>query len=442
MAQIEKRGDSYRIVVSRGYINGKQARIRSTYKPPEGLTKHQEEVAVKKYAADFEARVLADRTHGDRMRLKELYALWKDNYVLKELEPSIQDDYMMYAERLILPALGSYLLPDLTPLIVDKFLRSFESGGRLDGKDCGYSAKTISFIRCVLSGMFQYAVQYGMLQLNPCNQIRRNNKRVSAPEKPKIFTPEQVGIFLELLDKPIPIMSKPSTQKRNGKIVNVSSYNTGKFLYVPSKYKLAFYILIFSGMRRGELLALKWSDIDYMRGTISITKATGKKLQNGHGEQYEKTPKTKSGYRTISVPDTVLKLCKEYQQEQRRHIIAMGTAWKGFRTLATIDQNFIFTQENGTQMDIDTPYKEFHRIINCYNLTVPEEQQLPLIPLHGLRHTNATLLIANDADIKTVMTRLGHNDVSVTLGIYAHALQERDKKAADTLEQVLLHKQA
>ena len=122
--------------------------------------------------------------------------------------------------------------------------------------------------------------------------------------------------------------------------------------------------------------------------------------------------------------------------------MAMGTAWKGFRTLATIDQNFIFTQENGRQMCKDTLSREFHRIINCYNLTVPEEQKLPQIPLHGLRHTNATLLIANDADIKTVMNRLGHSDVSVTLGIYAHALQERDKKAADTLEQVLLHKQA
>ncbi|MGN8907018.1 tyrosine-type recombinase/integrase [Bacillota bacterium HCP28S3_F12] len=442
MARIQKRGQSYRIFVSRGYVNGKQMRETTTYKPPEGLTKHQEEVAVKKYAADFEARVLADRTHGDRMRLKELYALWKDNYVLKELEPSVHSDYINYAERQILPVFGSYYLPDITPLMVDKFLRSFETGGRLDGKEGGYSAKTIAYIRCIFSSMLHYAVQYGLLQLNPCNQIRRNNRKVEAPKKLKYFTPEQAGDFLNLLNTPIPVMSKPSTQKRNGKVVNIQSYFTGCYLNVQLKYKVAYNLLIFTGMRRGELLALKWSDIDFEHGIISINKAMGSRVEDGHNVQYEKSPKTSSGYRSVSIPASVLKMCKEYQQEQRRNIMAMGTAWKGFRTLATIDQNFIFTQENGRQMCKDTLSREFHRIINCYNLTVPEEQKLPQIPLHGLRHTNATLLIANDADIKTVMNRLGHSDVSVTLGIYAHALQERDKKAADTLEQVLLHKQA
>lgn len=88
-------------------------------------------------------------------------------------------------------------------------------------------------------------------------------------------------------------------------------------------------------------------------------------------------------------------------------------------------------------MNYSTPYQALHDTINRYDKGWPTEGQLPLIPFHGLRHTSATLLIASQQDVKTVSNRLGHAQTSTTMNIYAHALQESDRKAADALETML-----
>lgn len=99
--------------------------------------------------------------------------------------------------------------------------------------------------------------------------------------------------------------------------------------------------------------------------------------------------------------------------------------------------NWIFTQDNGNMMNYSTPYQALQDTIARYNENKSPGQQLPRIPFHGLKHTSATLLIANHQDLKTVSSRLGHAQASTTMNIYAHALQESDRKAADMLEAVL-----
>ena len=101
--------------------------------------------------------------------------------------------------------------------------------------------------------------------------------------------------------------------------------------------------------------------------------------------------------------------------------------------------NYLFIQWNGRIMYPSTPYHTFEKIIHKYNKTVHEEsKKLPVIPLHGLRHTSATLQIANKVHNRTVSSQLGHAKTSTTMNIYAHALKEVDKKAADTLENILM----
>lgn len=99
--------------------------------------------------------------------------------------------------------------------------------------------------------------------------------------------------------------------------------------------------------------------------------------------------------------------------------------------------NWLFIQDNGLQMNYSTPYHALHDTLMRYNEDKKPEDQLPMIPLHGLRHTSATLLIASHQDIRTVSSRLGHAQASTTMNIYVHALQETDKKAADALENML-----
>ncbi|CVI65682.1 site-specific tyrosine recombinase XerC [Clostridiales bacterium CHKCI001] len=89
-------------------------------------------------------------------------------------------------------------------------------------------------------------------------------------------------------------------------------------------------------------------------------------------------------------------------------------------------------------MDLNTPYHTFKKIIKNYNKTVTESKKLPDIPLHGLRHTSATLLISQNIDVRTISSRLGHAQTSTTMNIYAHSLKKMDEVAADTLENLFI----
>lgn len=125
-------------------------------------------------------------------------------------------------------------------------------------------------------------------------------------------------------------------------------------------------------------------------------------------------------------------------------MLTVGSKWEGYRG-KEFDKNNVFIQTNinyGKIMNLSTPYRKFVTFINYYNQTVEkEEDKLPLISLHGLRHTCATLNIALGTDIKTVQAILGHANVQTTLNIYTHALEEKKRESVNTLE-VLLNKQA
>ena len=128
----------------------------------------------------------------------------------------------------------------------------------------------------------------------------------------------------------------------------------------------------------------------------------------------------------------LLELLKSYKLEQNKYRLSIGSQWIG--------ENFLFIQWNGKQMDLSTPYHTFKKIIKNYNKTVTEEssKKLPDIPLHGLRHTSATLLISQNIDVRTVSSRLGHAQTSTTMNIYAHSLKKMDEVAADTLENLFI----
>ena len=113
-----------------------------------------------------------------------------------------------------------------------------------------------------------------------------------------------------------------------------------------------------------------------------------------------------------------------------KYRLPIGDYWQG--------AEWLFIQENGKQMSYSTPYSAFQDTITRYNADKKPGTQLPSIPFHGLRHTSATLLIASKQDVRTVSSRLGHALASTTMNIYAHALQETDRKAVNALENMLL----
>ena len=233
--------------------------------------------------------------------------------------------------------------------------------------------------------------------------------------------------------------SQRTRKTKNGKVYKVKEY-TGHHS-VALQWRIYFTMAIYGGFRRGEMCALTWEDIDMEAHTVSINKAIGCTRESG---QFVKSPKTKAGERCIVLPSDVFDLLKVWKKEQLTLCINMGTAWEGHRngmmddgiTRDSFDKNTIFIQmDNGLPISISTPGHKFAEIIEMYNnACTREEDKLPKIRLHDLRHTSATLLLAKNTDIETVAHRLGHSKPSVTLDIYGHALPENDKQASDALE--------
>ena len=138
------------------------------------------------------------------------------------------------------------------------------------------------------------------------------------------------------------------------------------------QHKVFFHLALFCWMRRGEFLALEWPDFDFKRKTVSITKSTALVK----GKPLTKAPKNKTSVRTVAVPAPVIALVKDYQRQQYRYRMDIGSHWQG--------GNHLFIQDNGLQMCPSTPYAVFKGILRRHNETA--EDPLPDIPLHGLRH--------------------------------------------------------
>ncbi|WP_288876656.1 site-specific integrase [uncultured Allobaculum sp.] len=179
---------------------------------------------------------------------------------------------------------------------------------------------------------------------------------------------------------------------------------------VPTQYKVFFTLSLFCGFRKGETLALHWNDIDFKEKKISISKSV-RMTENGFDY---KEPKTKKSVRKVSIPDDVIPLLKQYHFEYIQTRFSHGTAWQGDLS----NGGNLFIQADGKLMGHTTPYQYFTKHLHRYNEWVqnnPDKakaeglEELPIIPLHGLRHSCATLLNYLEVNIIEISKTLGHS---------------------------------
>lgn len=426
MASIEKRGNSYSITVSNGYdVNGKKIREKTTFTPDSTMTLKQQQKALERFVFEFEQKVRNGKIlKGEKITLKEFSGKWMKEYAKTNLS---QNSYKSYSDNLklrIIPALGHMKLSNINPMHLQSYYNNLlEDGVRLDGKPGGYSAATIKKDHVIISSILSTAVQWQIIENNPCDRVSPP-KVTRTAENIKFFTLEQTQLFLNALDKEYSSSYKEHDRiDDTGKKYHVSAYEESRS--IPKQFKVFFYIAIFGGLRRGEIVALTWDDINFENSTVNISKSTS----YVNKQIITKEPKTPTSIREIKLPEFVIQLLKEWKLEQNRYRLSLGDQWIG--------TNHIFIQWNGKQMYPSTPTLTFKKVINQYNKTVTNKKdKLPLIPLHGLRHTSATLLIAENVDVKTVSSRLGHAQTSTTMDIYAHALKQMDEKASNALEDV------
>lgn len=421
MASIRKRGKNYQITVSNGRkADGTQIIETATWTPDPDKTEKQNKKALELFALKFEEQVKSGKyLDGEKITFKDFSDRYLEEYAEQHLDQNTKAQYSSLLRLHINPVIGHLKLSKIQPRNLNALYNQLLKE-RKDDVEGGYSPKTIRHIHNTISAIYTVAVRWNIVMDNPCDRVEP--PKASKGKTIKHFTLEQAEAFLMALNEGLEITIKAHDRiDDTGKSYHVPQYKEKK--KIQTQFKVFFNMALFCGMRRGELIALEWSDFDFNKNTVSITKSTSQI----NGKVVTKAPKTESSNRIISVPPSVMALIKEYRKEQLQYRLSIGDAWEG--------SNYVFIQWNGLQMYPSTPYGMFKKIIRWYNESVEdEENQLPGIPLHGLRHTSATLLISQNVDIRTVAGRLGHSQTSTTTDIYSHFLKRADEAASDSLE--------
>lgn len=394
MATVTKRGDTYKITVSCGYdINGKQIRRHTTWKPTPGMTKKQIEKELDRQTVLFEEKVTSGEFLQDgNIKLGDFCNQYLEILSTSEsVAPTTVAMHKRAIQHYILPALGHIKMKDLKPIHVQKFIQEISkelpntSTRNRDQPTMKLKPATIKRYYVVLQSILSRACKLGVISTNPATSSKIDLPQQGQAEI-EIFTKEEASKMLSCLNNE------------------------------PLIYQALIHLAIVTGARKGELIALTWDNIDLKTGTI-IIKQSNYKLT---GEEI-KTKTTKSGkIRSVSIPPYCVSLLKDYRVHQMQEQIKAGDQWN--------DENWVFTQWNGKPMHVNTPSHWFSKFLAKYDL--------PHRKFHALRHTSATLLLANGTNIKTVSSRLGHSQLSTT-NIYLHSIEEADRAASQSFEAIL-----
>lgn len=428
MASIDRRNNGkYRIRVEIGRdAEGKRLVRTMTYTPTE-TNERKIKKEVEMAALEFEKRVLnGECIEGDKLIFRNYVNVWADQWGKNNLTLSGLESYLDILRRRIIPEVGHIPIGKIRPTHIQNILQKM--------KDDGKAAKTIKRTLTAFNSVMRYAFDMEVIETNPIDRV--HPPKVEKKDALHYFTPEQVNIFFGALEKEYTMTMKAheSTNRKTGQRTTKIKEYTQTYT-IPFQWRVYFNLAIMGAFRRGELCAIRWSDIDWESRTLSIRRAFAKTKAEG---QIIKTTKTASGIRTITLPESSMLLLKEWKDQQKELSMALGTLWEGKRG-REYDENYIFIQlDNGRPICVDTPSHRFKTIIETYNATCSDESlKLPMIRLHDLRHTSATLLLSNGADISTVSHRLGHHQTSVTLDVYSHWLPQNDRDASDTLERII-----
>lgn len=391
---IEKRGkNSYRLSCLAGYnLQGKPIKKTKTVH----CTKKEAEIELAKFVADVQNGMVIE---GKSLRFSEFTEIWKRDYGSKELAPSTYKRYCRMLETRLLPYFGHFYVNKIKPTDIMQFydllskdtqlIRKKDNNGSKTLKPL--SGKTILEHHRLLRAMLHKAVYWQVIVSNPAERVQP--PKAKKPKR-KYYDDDQCKILLENLE-----------QLDEEQI----------------KYKTAIILTVFTGVRLGELMGLEWNDIDFRNGIVSINRSSQYLADTG---VFTKMPKTESSIREVAIPDFVISLLEEYKLWYEEQKSLYGELW--------INSNRLFVQADGKPMHPSTISKWFVKFIGQIGL--------PVINFHGLRHTNATLLIAQNIDVAVVAARLGHAQITTTFNFYVHPIIAHNKKAGFALENLLLSK--
>lgn len=421
--QIERaKGTAFEILVStKDNRSGKYCQKSTIYYPKEhGRKKIEQEV--KAFAADFEKRVKEGSYYtGEKMTFEDAVKKWQI-WAPERVTIGTIETYNGIIQKHLYPRFRFVKVSAITPIMCQDLID--------DLKESGLCLGTITKIKNVLNAIMKYCYKQKIIQENPVDRIEM--PKIKREDTIHFFTPDQVKSFFTWLDQPQVFTVHSYSRENNGVSYPVQDYETER--KISYQWKVLFHLAIITGFRRGEIIGLTWKDINDQQNTIRINKAAASTRALG---QIIKEPKTPKSNRTITVPIYTINALMQWKADMMNLCAELGTYWKG-KPLKEFDDQSVFIQEDGQTMHISSVTHKFKQILRRYNAQAPEDQKLPDICLHDLRHTSASILLADGVDPETVSRRLGHANVSITLNRYGHAMPEKDTIAADVLAKNLL----
>lgn len=312
-------------------------------------------------------------------------AAWLDRWITShevELKPSTAAGYRQNITRYLVPALGHERLQQLSPSRLSVVFREMHERGGMNGRPL--SPRTVEYARAVLRRALQDAVLDRVIEVNP----------VFGTKRPKAI--------------------KPTHTTWTG--AQVSAF-LGHLAERDQRFAELWHLALATGMRRGELLALRWSDVDLEAGTVSVERSV---FAPGAERTYT-TPKNHER-RTVGIDARTLAVLKEHRKAQAEARLAAGPLWADAEGL-------LFVWSDGSPLHPGFVTKEFGR--------AQLGSGLPRLILHEARHTHATVLLRAGVPVHIVAKRLGHRDPTVTLSVYADVIPDDDDRAVETFSKAV-----
>ena len=450
MATIRKRGNSYLFRCYDGYnAAGRQIERTMTWNIPDGMSDKKAEKEAHRLAALFEEKVRTGNVAEKKIKFAAFAEKWFADYAEQQLRPRTTARYKTLMVR-INPAIGHIYLDMLRPGHLAEFYKELGEVQKATSyaiakdlktllKKQGITKKQLSEISNVSETTLTSVI--GGKNISPdtaqkiADALQINIKKLFRPASwPEPLSGKTILQYHRLISSILQtavywqyIPANPAERVKPPKVKKeeapyLDDKQAIRLLELmedqPIQYRTAVAILLFTGMRRGELLGLNWNDVNFENMTIDIQRTLQYLPEKG---TYIEDTKTISSRRVIKAATSAIEYLKEFQQWQRKEFFKLGINWN--------INNPIFLSINGTPMHPDTLTGWFREFIKTTDL--------PEIHIHSLRHTNATLLIANGVSLTTVAGNLGHSNSNTTTQVYAHAIQSAAAASAEMLDNLL-----
>lgn len=314
-----------------------------------------------------------------KLTVREYVADWLGNET--GLSPKTLERYKQLAEQQVYPHLGNRVMQKLKPSEVQVWHGVLAKSGGKNGRPL--SPQTVVHAHRVLHKALQRALAAEIIWRNVASAV-------SPPSVPddeiQILAPDQLNLVASKLEHVFPMRTISAT-------------------------------LLGTGMRRGELCALHWRDIDLDGAMVSITKS----VEETRDGLRIKATKTKRGKRTISLPQSTVEELRTYRRRELEQRLALG--------LGRLEPGNLVFHDNGELLSPDRLSNDWRAAVNAHGL--------PSVRLHALRHTHASILISAGLDVLSISRRLGHSTPTTTLTVYGHLFRDKNETSAAAFEAAL-----